>query len=334
MKRLIILAFSVICLAALVVACGNLPNNDPQVRTQLVTVEIIITATPDPNRTPDVVIITATLDPSRPQVNVPDDLVPTGSGNTAQNLQSADSTPLADTEAEVVDIYANLPDECVRYVVESGDTPFSIAQDFEVNGFLLLQVNGLTEETAVNLQIGDELIIPLEGCPLDDIPLPPTETPLPSETPIVSETPTPTDGPTSTPTTRATATSAFSPTPTVTATITLPPTATNAQVEIAEIQNAGDVTSEGIVIRNPGSSIRITGWVLRDADGNEHTFREQIMFSNSALTLYTRAGDDTAIAHFWGLEEAVWQPGDVVTLLDNQGRVQAAYRIPANSSLD
>lgn len=331
MKRLISFVFAVLCLAAVVVACSNLPANEPQVRTQLVTVEIIITATPDPNRTPDVIIITATNDPSRPQVDVPSDLVPTGSGSTSDDIESADSTPLAAEAQADVDIFANLPEECVRYIVESGDTPFGIALDFEIDGFLLLSVNGLTEETATQLQVGDELIIPLEGCPIDEVPQPPTETPLPSETPLVSDTPTPTDGPTSTPTTAASATLDVTPTPTVSPTITLPPTATNAQIEIEEVISAGDVTAEGVRIRNTGSSIRITGWILRDADGNEHTFRDQIMFSNSALTLFTRASEDTAIAHFWGLEEPVWQAGDVVTLLDNQGRVQAVYRVPIDT---
>ena len=78
----------------------------------------------------------------------------------------------------------------------------------------------------------------------------------------------------------------------------------------------------------------VTGWTLQDLDGNVYEFRrEQRIFSNSEVTIYTRAGQDTPIALFWGLDEAIWEPGDVVTLRDNNDRVQAILRIPADADL-
>lgn len=325
-SRLILLSLA---LLSVIVGCGVIPTNEPQVRTQLVTVEIIITATPDPRVTSNVIVVTAT--PNRQQVNVPDGLVPTDDGTAdtdSQSVASADLTPLdsADNDEAVGE---NLPENCIIHIVEEGDFVFSVALEYEVDPFTTLAANGLTEETATSLQIGDELIIPLEGCPVEELANLPTETPLPSDTPDVSSTPT--SDASSTPiAATSTPTPNISPTPTVSPTITLPPTATDAQVEIAGVINAGDVTAEGVRIVNPGSIIRIDGWSLRDADGNEYRFTEQILFSNSELTLFTRGGQDTPIARFWGLEEPIWQVGDVVTLVNARGQVQAAYRIPAN----
>src|SRR5688572_16967480 len=59
------------------------------VRTVLITVEIIITATTDPNATPNVIIITAT--PDRTQVNVPENLVGT---NSSSGTSALNVTPL------------------------------------------------------------------------------------------------------------------------------------------------------------------------------------------------------------------------------------------------
>jgi len=314
--RLILLTLLAVIAVA---ACNGISGGEPRVRTEMMTVVVVWTATPDPDYTPPVIIITATSD--REQVNVPPDIVPTGDGSVDEN-PATNSTTLPDQTTNVEPV---LPENCIIHVVDSGETIFGIATDYDVDGFLVLAVNELSEEEATGLQIGDELIIPLEGCPVDQVAALPTDTPIPSETPDVSPTPT-------LPVTSTLAATEIvnTPTPTVSPTITLPPTATNAQVEIAGIDSAGDVTAEGVRIVNPGSIIRIDNWTIRDTEGNEYVFGEQILFSNSELTLYTRDGQDTPIARFWGLEQPVWQPGDVVTLLDERNRIQAVYRIPAS----
>lgn len=321
MLKFLRLFLALLTLFLLIVACNALPSGEARVRTELVTVVVVWSPTPDPNLTPQIIVVTAT--PDRRQVNVPDNLVPVTGGQTASTavLTGDNLTPIGETSTS---LSQNLPENCIVHVMADGDTIFGVALQYDVDGFLVMQINGLTEETATQMQIGDELLIPLEGCPLDQLPAVPTDTPIPSDTPEVSPTPT-------TPPTTIEPTSEFSPTPTVTATLTLPPTATDAQVQIAGLVSMGDVTAEGVRIVNPGSIIRIDAWKLTDSNGNEYIFGEQILFSNSELTLFTRAGQDTPIARYWGLETPVWEIGDVVTLYDNRNRVQAVYRIVSSN---
>jgi hypothetical protein len=161
------------------------------------------------------------------------------------------------------------------------------------------------------------LIVPIEGCPIEQIVVNSVsiDGSEGDETEVTEEV-------------TAEATESANTTPTVTATITLAPTAVDSEIEIVGIVRAGDVTAEGIRIRNNGRVVDISNWVLSDADGNSYTFTDQLIFSNAELTLYTRTGQDVPISRYWGLETAVWQAGDVATLVDEEGEVQATYRVP------
>ena len=104
-------------------------------------------------------------------------------------------------------------------------------------------------------------------------------------------------------------------------------------MQILGIEKAGDVTAEGVRIRNTGNTVNVTGWTLTDTEGTEYTFGEQLIFSNTEVTIYTRAGQNTPIALYWGLDKPVWQRGDVVTLRDARGQVQATLRVENATSL-
>lgn len=333
-------------------------SNDSGERVAFATVIVQITNTIDPSITPGVTIVTATpiVEDVQDRVPIPDGILPEEEDNdsdTAAPQLDTNTTPDDDTDSasasgdvtadpdstEAVDIASqaaadlDLPENCLAHVVAEGDTPFGVAFEYEVDPFLLLQASGLTEENATLLQIGDILIVPLEGCPLTELEtfLAPTPTIDPNVTEEVTPEPTEEITEEAEATAEATETATFtptlSPTPTVTPTITLAPTDTNAQVEVIGFLNIGDVTAEGVRIRNTGSTVEITGWTLRDDDGNEYVFAEQRIFSNSEITVFTRAGDPTPVSLYWGLDEAVWEPGDVLTLLDADGNVQASERI-------
>lgn len=297
---------SILLISACTVGTGG------TVRTELVTVVFVVSQTPDPNVSPQVIIVTAT--PDRTQVSVPDNLV--GSSSGGQSTLQAGATPLPDA-ADIQGANGSVvPEGCIEHTIADGDTIFALAQEYGVDGFTMLEVNGMTEDDATDLQIGDKIIVPVEGCPIEQ---------------IIAQLGQATEEVGAEATSEATAEQTESPanvTPTVTPTITLAPTATDSEVEIVEVINAGDVTAEGVRIRNNGLVLDITGWTLSDQDGNQYTFAEQLMFSNSVLTLYTYSGQDTPISRYWGLEVPVWQPGDVVTLKDANGKVQAAYRVP------
>ncbi|NDJ61592.1 MAG: LysM peptidoglycan-binding domain-containing protein [Chloroflexi bacterium] len=360
----------------------------------VITVPVIVTATTDPNITPNVIVITATLQPG--QVPLPSeietevaanpnpavDLSPgaTLPGGGAPDAGAPEATGEAAPGAGAAAAGA-LPENCILHVVEAGDTPFGIAEIYGADGFDLMTVNQLTEELASNLQIGQELIVPLEGCtlitqiedatatqdaiialtPTETFTITPTFTPtgtLPSATPTptltltpsLTTTPSPTITPsitvttsntptftvtpslsptfTLTPTPSLTPTPTFTLTPSDTPTATLPPTAANAQVTIVQVTGVGDITTEEIQIRNDGRSIDLSGWTLRDAQGNTYTFGQQFLFEGGSLRLRTGGGENTPVVLFWGRSEAVLSSGDTLTLTDDDGSTQATFIVP------
>src|SRR5690606_14980237 len=187
-------------------------------------------------------------------------------------------------------------DGCIRHVVEAGEVVSIIAQDYGVLPGDVLAANGMEPEDI--LHIGDVLIIPTAGC-------------------AALNTPTPIPSPSNTP---------FSLTQ-VAATVTLPPAAENAQIEIVTVGNFGDVNTEMIELRNAGERMNLEGWSLADEQGNTFTFPGFYMPRDSRVRIYTRQGENTPAALYWGRDEAVWSPGEVVTLNDPLGLVQAIVRI-------
>ena len=101
------------------------------------------------------------------------------------------------------------------------------------------------------------------------------------------------------------------------------------QLEITRIVGAGDVASERVEIHHVGESeISLAGWKLQDEDGNEYLFPNLTMVGQGAVTLYTRTGGNTVVELYWGLEETVWETGEVATLVDPDGNPQATYTVP------
>lgn len=344
MRRSSLIGFIILnVLISLGVAFGVISLLRPSATAERIpiTVPVIVTATPDPNETRVVRIITATPRPGDP-ARV--ETLPTGLFGTPEPTLDAVLLVLSGTPPEALTLAAEeetdeaggsqtaslasgtaLPDECILHVVAEGDTPFAIAEQYGADGFRLMEVNGLDELAAAALQIGDTLIVPLEGCPLE------AALPQPTETPFIEETEEPALAEVETE--ESTADAAGTAAPTVRPTLTLPPTATNASVSIETVLNAGDVTAEAVEIKNVGSTVNLEGWTLTDAEGNTYTFAEQYMFQNASITLYTRPGANTAVALYWGQDDPLWQPGDVVTLRNANEEVQSTFRIPRDVDL-
>lgn len=296
-------------------------RNPPESGVQVITLEVRITNTPDPNATIPVRIITATPVPGSIgalPTGVIDDATPgTPAPEATANVQALSG--VLGEDAALQGTATALPANCILHVVASGDTPFGVAEQYGANGFDLMEVNGLTEETASSLQIGDVLIVPQEGCPLTAADVAASE---PTETASAEAT------------AEASAEATTDASPTARPTLTLPPTAASAQVAILEVIGAGDVTTEGVVIRNTGNTININGWTLSDDLGNTYTFAERVLFSNAQITLFTRVGQDTAIALFWNKSAPLFaNPGAVLTLRDRNNTVQSTFRVPAPVSL-
>lgn len=307
-----------------------LNTNSPQDAglTRFATVQVIITATSDLNATPLVRIITAT--PGENEIAA----LPTGvldatpAPGTTLPESTLDPRRAADQGSQAAGAGTpTLPDGCITHTLESGENPSILAERYEADLFRILEVNGLNDENVGFLQIGQALIIPLENCPLTGSQVTPegeataegTGEPIDAEVVVEG---TGTAAPTETPT------------PTLTPTITLAPTAANAQVEIIEVIAAGDVTSEAVIVYNNGRTVDITGWTLRDLDGNVFTFPEQRLFNDSSIEVFTQVGTNSPVRKYWGLTEPVFGAGDVAILSNAQGEVQSVFRIPAPVNLN
>ncbi len=176
------------------------------------------------------------------------------------------------------------------HVVQPGDSLYAIAQAYDVPVDLLMILNGLVDPNA--LSVGQELIIPSEEA---------VRRFLESAT-----TPQPVSGPATTPT------------------VTIEP----PKVEIVGIDGTpGDLESEAVRLLNSGGAAAMLGWRLEDGEGNVYIFPAFTLYKG-AVSVHTRAGEDTVIDLYWGLEEAVWYPGKVATLRDASGRVLSTFTIP------
>ncbi len=99
-------------------------------------------------------------------------------------------------------------------------------------------------------------------------------------------------------------------------------------IEIQDVIGAGDLDNEAVVLRRLGDGdLHLTGWRLDDSSGHSFTFPEFVLSKSGAVQINTRQGTNTAIALFWGLQEAVWTPGKMVSIFDTKNNLQASFTI-------
>ncbi len=99
-------------------------------------------------------------------------------------------------------------------------------------------------------------------------------------------------------------------------------------VEIQDVQGPGDLNNEMVLLRRLGDGdLRLTGWRLEDQSGKIFTFPELVLNKGGSIRVYTRTGQNSALNLYWGLNQAVWQAGGTVLLLDGRGVQQASFTI-------
>jgi len=100
-------------------------------------------------------------------------------------------------------------------------------------------------------------------------------------------------------------------------------------VQIENVFGVGDVESEVVLVKRIGEGeLFLTDWKLVDEDGHIFIF-PHLSLNKGIVQIYTDPGpSDLANGLHWGLEEAVWQIGEMVILLDPMDNVRATYRIP------
>ena len=102
-----------------------------------------------------------------------------------------------------------------------------------------------------------------------------------------------------------------------------------AQIEIVSIVGVGDIATERVELGDlKGEKHALQGWYLEDEDGHTFTFPQATLYEDGEIWINTRAGTNTPINLYWGLEEAIWEPGEFATLYDPEGNAQATYQVP------
>jgi len=105
--------------------------------------------------------------------------------------------------------------------------------------------------------------------------------------------------------------------------------AADGRVNIVSVLGAGTAASETVVLQNIGTApLVLTGWQLKDRQGNAYTFPRLTLYPGGTLQIHTAAGEDTAMDLHWGRKEAAWSAGELVGLYDLSGVARAFYRIP------
>jgi LysM repeat protein len=184
-------------------------------------------------------------------------------------------------------------DSPIIHVVKAGDTLGNLSTFYDVPLDDLMAANGLTNPNI--LSVGQELIIPIGGLA--------TATPPPTAAPVdVLPSPIPTEA----------------------------LVAGEVEVMITAVIGAGSLTEEAIQIANFGSSqIALQGWVLADEDGHQFEFGQVTLFGDgAAIQIHTEAGQNGPADQYWGLETAVWEPGEQVSLRDADGAIQSTFTVP------
>jgi LysM repeat protein len=103
-------------------------------------------------------------------------------------------------------------------------------------------------------------------------------------------------------------------------------------VVIKNVVGAGDLNTERVLLKFTGEGeLSMVGWRLEDQDGNRFEFSQSpalTLFTDGAVYIFTKPGVNSVIEQFWGKDQPVWQSGEVVTLLDAEGKVRSNYTIP------
>ena len=224
-----------------------------------------------------------------------------GQGEATSLNDSADNTVATPTviaaagqENQLAPATAVATDVPPLHVVQPGETLGSISEFYEVPLDDILAANGLTNPNVI--AVGQLLEIPINGLVV------PTAIPEPTEDP------------------------SFIPEPIDTQPA---PDGTDFVVEISQVSGVGEIEAEAVQIRNSGSSsVALLGWTLADQDGFFYTFGPLTLFGDGAgLLIFTGIGQDAGTEVYWGLDSAIWDPAESVTLLDSNGNIVDTYTI-------
>lgn len=94
-------------------------------------------------------------------------------------------------------------------------------------------------------------------------------------------------------------------------------------VQIVYNPPGDDVAGEQVSLRNAGTdTVALAGWTLRDAGvtPNTYTFPAFSLAAGATVTVWVKAGTDTATEMYWAAMRGWNNDGDEVVLRDGGGR--------------
>jgi LysM repeat protein len=207
-------------------------------------------------------------------------------------------TPTVDVLGQVANVLPTITPTKVpsptpkTYTVRVGDTLSDIAETFDISVEALMSANRLKDANA--LTAGQVLVIPVIETTVGGDEMTRTE---------VDQTPTPTRSGSDT---------------------------SEGKVVINAIDAPGNLQLEAVRLLNAGGEVSMAGWAMEDGQGKVFTFPDFTFYSTGAIDVHTRAGTNTTIDLYWGLEEAVWTAGKTIYLRDAEGVLQSTFTIPEN----
>ncbi len=106
--------------------------------------------------------------------------------------------------------------------------------------------------------------------------------------------------------------------------------AEETNVNIRMVVGAGDLEAEYVdIINQSDGKVDLTGWTLMDETDRQFVFPSLILSSGGAIKVYTKAGQNFSVIElFWNESAAVWESGEIATLLDPSGNAISTYTIP------
>lgn len=112
--------------------------------------------------------------------------------------------------------------------------------------------------------------------------------------------------------------------------VTVPTLASgDIKTDIVSISGAGALASETVVIQNNGSeAILLTGWTLKDSQGNSYTFPQLSLYPGGTVHVHSGPGIDKASDLYWQRSSPVWESGKLAALYDTQNIARAFFRVP------
>ncbi len=106
------------------------------------------------------------------------------------------------------------------------------------------------------------------------------------------------------------------------------PSAEAVLIEVENVYGSGDLEHEVVVLRRLGENeLSLSGWQLKDGQGNAFTFPDLTLYKGGKIEVYTRAGDNTIASLYWGRTRPVWQSGKVLLLVDYLGNERARFQV-------